>query len=208
MDNASKLSFDVFCQILSNRVILAPIDIVAVLLACRLFNKWTTRHLIDSANAADGYPKCRSLLASFTCYCGFPCETHCTQCDKIMNSKNTAEFAVFRWSLRCRDHSFVGGSIVWKYVWRNRHGKTIRSLFADELAVLNNGPILWDKIKEYDPHHISLQNAPNAILQETAQSGNARRFNEGRARPNLASCILLPCPPSHQAPRQLSHFQR
>jgi hypothetical protein len=192
MDNAPRLS---------------PIDIVAVSLTCHLFNKWTARHLIDSAALANGYPKRRSLLASFTCYCervgwnvlyhcecfvncsyctrklperltlthpsnstiyycGFPCETHCTQCDKIMNSKNTAEFMVFRWSLRCRDHSSEFG-IVWQYVWRNRRGKTIRSLFADELAVLNNGPILWDKIKEYDPHHISLQNAPNAIPQET-----------------------------------------
>lgn len=72
--------YDIFCKILSNRQILAPTDIIAIMLTCSRFRNWATSHLTDSAALSNGYPQRESLISTFTCYCrqrGWNIRYHC-----------------------------------------------------------------------------------------------------------------------------------
>jgi hypothetical protein len=64
------LSFDAFCQIVSNRHLLSPTDVKSIMLCCKRFCDWTAAHLTNSATLSKGYPLRPNLLRTFTCYCG------------------------------------------------------------------------------------------------------------------------------------------
>lgn len=76
-DLALNLSFDTFCRVAANRDILGPVDIIALMLSCRRFRKWITKHIAESASSdyaspsvSRGYPERLSFISAFTCYCG------------------------------------------------------------------------------------------------------------------------------------------
>jgi hypothetical protein len=87
-------------------------------------------------------------------FCGFPCETSCRRCGDVMDATNTSNFRFVRGCLRCcrHDRDAVCGTLN-KYEWYDHRGRCVRSLFADELAGMDNGSIPWDVIERYDPNH-------------------------------------------------------
>lgn len=86
------LSLDTFRCIITNYYILSPVDVTAVALTCRQFNKWTTS-IISAHIIAQGYSGRGSLVGAFKCYCHHvdwkvrmlcDCFTTCNKCYRIL----------------------------------------------------------------------------------------------------------------------------
>jgi hypothetical protein len=88
-----QICYDIFNNIISNRSTLLPTDITTIMLTCKRFHNWTTKHLTDSAAYTNGYPQRASLIATFTCYCGqsgwniryqCSCFVKCSYCERYV----------------------------------------------------------------------------------------------------------------------------